>query len=462
MNISKIPYKWLVAIAFVAGLFMDLMDTTIVNVALPKLATDFHTTDTTLEWVVNGYLLSLAIWIPASGWIGDKFGTKKVFLFALFMFTIGSALCGFAWNVESLIFFRVLQGIGGGMMTPIGTAMLFRAFPPDERASASSVTAVPIALAPAVGPVLGGWLVDYVSWHWIFWVNIPIGIAAFLFGLKFLKEHKEENAGKFDFAGFFLSGIGLVLLLFSLSTAPSHGWAAPEVLFSGIVGIVLLAILVFVEQKSKNPLLHFALFKDRLFRTTNIVMFFAFSVWLGFLFILPLFLQQLRGLSAFESGLTTFPQAIGWIVMSFFASRLYPKLGPKKMIVSGLVGVLITSLFFIFITTNTNLWIVRFVMFIRGMSMVFAMIPMQAAAFSNISSEETGRASSLFNTNRQVASSFGVALLGTILFQLIIVKPYELFDYHVTFITTTVLGLIAVLFALTIRDKDAAASLGKK
>lgn len=464
MNFNSFPYKWLVAVAFVMALFMDIMDTTIVNVALPTLAQNLHANNTSLEWVVNAYLLSLAIWIPASGWLGDRYGTKKTFLFAIFVFTLGSALCGFAWNASSLIFFRVLQGIGGGMMTPVGTAMLFRAFPPYERAQASSIMTVPIAFSPALGPVLGGWLVDFVGWRWIFYVNIPIGIAAFLFSLKFLREHTEKNAGNFDLAGFLLSGFGLVFLLYALSLEPLKGWTNPEIVFSGILGIVLLTILVKVEQRNKYPLLHFGLFNERLFRTTNIVMFFAFAVWLGFLFVLPLFLQELRGLSALNSGLTTFPQAIGWLVISLIAARFYPKLGPKKMITWGLVGAMIFTFVFVFINTDTNLWIFRLIMFFRGITMGFAIIPIQAATFTNIPSEESGRASSFFNTNRQVASSFGVALLGTILFQLLGTQmslPTQLFAYHMTFIVATVFGSIAILFALTIKDEDAAASMVK-
>src|ERR1700682_2177204 len=242
-----LEYKWLVAIVCVCGMFMDIMDTTIVFVATPTLQRDFHTTTTSIEGVVLGYLLSLAIWIPASGWIGDRIGTKKVFLFALAMFTIASALCGQAHSLGELVTFRVLQGVGGGMLTPVGTAMLFRAFPPVERAKASTVLIIPTVLAPALGPIVGGWLVTDVSWRWIFYVNLPVGVVGFVLGALYLREHREETAGRFDLPGFLLSGAGLALVLYALSEGPEKGGRSASVLFSGIVGVVLFALLIVVE-----------------------------------------------------------------------------------------------------------------------------------------------------------------------------------------------------------------------
>jgi EmrB/QacA subfamily drug resistance transporter len=463
--LSRIPYKWLVAIAFVAGFFMDLMDVTIVNVAIPTLSRQLHVPDTTLEWVVTGYLLSLAIWIPASGWLGDRFGTKRIFLFALGMFTAGSALCSFAPNAQLLIAFRIFQGIGGGMMTPVGVTMLFRTFPPYERAQASSVVGIVAAAAPAIGPVLGGWLSDYVGWRWIFLVNVPIGIAAFFFSLKILKEYKEPNVGKFDLAGFALSGIGLVLLLYALSSIPTNGIKSPLIILSGVLGIAILIVLVLVETRRKSPILHFGLFKDRLFRTANSVMFFAFSLWIGFLFVLPLFLQDLLGLTAFQSGLTTSPQAIGWIVMSTLASRIYQKLKPRKMIVIGLTCTTLLTFSFLVINAGTSLWLIRTILFFRGLTMAFAVIPIQTIVFTNIQPRETGRASSIFNTNRQVASSFGTAVLGSILFELLISRQAagadQFFAYRAAFVAATILGLIAIALGTLVRDKDAAASFNR-
>src|SRR4051812_25075107 len=247
MKSVKVEYKWLVATAFIFGIFMDLMDVTVVNVGLPTLGRTFDAGRDSLAWVVTGYLLSLAIWIPAAGWIGDQFGTKKTFVFSLVTFVMASVLCGIAWNIESLIAFRVLQGVGGGMMTPVGMAMLFRAFPPHERAQASIVIIIPTVIAPALGPVLGGFFVDYVSWRWIFFINLPIGIAGILFTFFFVKEERMASLDRFDSKGFVLSGGGLVLVLFALSRGPEAGWTALSVLGPGLVGIAMFVALVFVE-----------------------------------------------------------------------------------------------------------------------------------------------------------------------------------------------------------------------
>src|SRR6266498_3654695 len=214
--IGRLEYKWIVGIVFVFGLFMDLLDMTIVNVAIPKLSEDLNASTTQVQWVVTGYLLSLAVFIPVSGWLGDRFGTKRIFMTALFLFTSASLLCGLAWSIESLIAFRVLQGIGGGMLTPVGTAMLFRAFPPQERARASAILVLPAVLAPATGPVLGGYLVEYYSWHWIFLVNLPIGLVGLVIAALYLREQREAAPGRLDLPGFFLSAPSLALLVYAL------------------------------------------------------------------------------------------------------------------------------------------------------------------------------------------------------------------------------------------------------
>jgi EmrB/QacA subfamily drug resistance transporter len=466
-----IPYKWLVATAFVCGLFMDIMDSTITNVALPRLTTQFHTTTSTIEWVVTGYLLSLAIWVPASGWIGDKFGTKRTFAFALFMFTLSSALCGLSWNVGSLIAFRLLQGVGGGMLTPVGAAMLFRAFPPEERAAASAVLAVPTFIAPAAGPILGGWLVDSVSWRWIFYVNLPVGIFGLIFTMLFIREHREQTAGRFDLIGFATSGLGLALILYGLSRGPEDGWSAANVVGTLALGVALFAVLVWYELHTDEPMLALRLFSDRMFRNANLFMAATVASMLGVLFLLPLFLQELRGISALQSGLTTFPQAIGMILVVPFASRLYPRIGPRRMMLGGIVGVTVTTALFMFIDINSSLWWIRLIMFGRGITMAWASVPMQAATFSTITSEDTGRASALMNTNQRVASSIGVAILATVLTQRTAAHLRTaaqtaaaqthagLLAYHDAFFAAILICFLGVACAFLIHDEDAAASM---
>src|SRR5579885_1049814 len=229
-RLFKLEYKWLVAIVFMFGLFMDILDSTAVNVAIPRLQDDFHAPLSTVEWTVTGYLLSLALFIPGAGFISDRFGTKRTFLAAMAIFVAGSALCGQARSINELIAFRFLQGVGGGMMTPVSTAILSREFPGEERAKASAIISVPVIFAPILGPVLGGYLVQYTSWRWIFYINLPVGIGGFILGMKVLREHVEPYAqGRFDFLGFFTGGAGAALLLYALSQAASYSWTSPDI-----------------------------------------------------------------------------------------------------------------------------------------------------------------------------------------------------------------------------------------
>jgi EmrB/QacA subfamily drug resistance transporter len=456
---------------FVAATFMDILDTTVVNVALPTLGAQFHAGTGSIEWVVTGYLLSLAVWIPASGWIGDRYGTKKTLLFALAAFTAASALCGQAHSLGELIGFRILQGVGGGMLTPVGIAMLFRAFPPEQRARASSVLLLPTVLAPASGPILGGWLVDTFSWRWIFYVNLPLGVAAFIFGWMFLEEHTEPTAGGFDVAGFVLSGAGLASVLYALSQGPDKGWGSGQVLVSGLGGIVLFVLLVVVELRIDKPMLEFRLLGDRMFRAANTVSLLAVGSFLGLLFLLPLLLQEVRGLSPLESGLTTFPQAIGVMLSSQFVGRLYPRIGPRRMIMFGMTGAAFVIFSFTQIDLGTSLWWIRFLMFIRGVFMAFTFMPLQAATYATIEPSDTGRASSIFSTGRQVGSALGVAVLATALAtrtthrlagltgSTAVINNAKVAAFHDAFIVAGIIAVLAALSGLMIHDEDAARTM---
>jgi EmrB/QacA subfamily drug resistance transporter len=234
---------------------MEFLDTTIVNVTLPTLATTFHVPTSDVSWIVTSYLLSFAVVIPLSGWLGDRFGTKRTFLAALVFFTLGSALGSVAWNVSSLLVFRVLQGIGGGMLTPVGSAMLYRAFSPHERAGVAALTALPIVIAPTLGPVVGGYLVQYHSWHWIFLINVPVGVVGFVSAARVLHEHREATAGRFDVPGFGLAALALVGLSYALETAGTHSVRDPVVLLTWSIGLVALALFIVAELRVRHPLI---------------------------------------------------------------------------------------------------------------------------------------------------------------------------------------------------------------
>lgn len=457
--------RWAVSITFVAAMFVSLLDMTIVNVALPALADEFGVGTDEIEWVVVGYLLSLAVFMPASGWIANRFGAKRTFLAALGLFTAASALCGMAGSLGQLVGFRVLQGVGGGLIVPVGTAMLFRAFPPADRARAARILVAPTALAPATGPVLGGVLVDHLSWHWIFLVNVPLGIAAVVFGWAFLDEHRAEEPGRFDVPGFVLSGAGLALVLYALDQGASNGWGTGRVVVSGIVGVAALAALVVVELRRDDPMLDLRLLGNRIFRTVNAAMVAAWAMFLGVLFVMPLFLQQLRGLSATQSGLTTFTEAIGVIVTSQIAARLYPRVGPRRLMVFGLLVTSAVTLGFTTIDLDTSGWVLRIGMFALGLGMGFMIMAQQAAAFAQITSADMSHASAIYSMVRQVAGAFGVAVLATVLTTVLpaagsAAPPADqLGAYHTAFVVAAVLGLVAVVLAARVRDEDAAPTM---
>jgi EmrB/QacA subfamily drug resistance transporter len=445
--IGSVPYRYLVATAFIIALFADVLDATIVNVALPTLGRELAVGNDVLQWVVTGYLLSLAVWIPASGWLGDRFGTRRIFLIALGIFVGGSALCGLAWSASSLIAFRILQGIGGGMLTPVGTTMVVRAFPREERARGSAIIGVPAVLAPVLGPLIGGYLVDSVGWRWIFYVNLPIGVLGLAFAAMVLQEARELKPGRFDLPGFVLAAISLVTLLYGFSRVPDEGWTSPLVLTSITVGALAGLALVKHENRRRDPMLDLSLFRDRLFAASNVTHFLTVAGLVGTLFLVPLYLQGLRGLSAWESGLTSFPQAVGLVCALPFAGFLYPRAGARPL---ALAGLLITAMSaFLLATTNTEseLWLIRGILFARGIGFGLVLLPLQTVTFANVSLSATGRASALFNTARQVAASLGVALLASVL-----VSATSAIDFHLAFGASALLGLAAAGAALRLPE----------
>ncbi len=388
-------------------------------------------------------------------------------LIAIVLFTGASALCGAAGSLGQLVLFRVIQGAGGGLMVPVGMAMLYRTFPPSERVRASSIMVVPTALAPALGPVIGGLFVTKLSWRWVFYVNVPIGIAAVTFGFLFLAAQRQENPGRFDLVGFLLAGAGL-------GSADVRGFGRPvpglgEPAHRGhpdASGPPCWSLLIWVELRHRQPLIDIRLFSDRLFRSASAVLAIGSGAFIGTLFLVALFFQDGLGLSALQSGLNTFPEAIGVMAGSQVVTRLlYPSFGPRRIMVGGLLLLAACMSLLALVDTGTNLWWVRVDMFVAGYAMAHVFVPSQAAGFATISPANTGRASTLFNALRQLGSAVGVALLTTVVAT---VGPTHvvagqsvpnLAAYHAAFLVAAATALIAAVCALTVSDAEAAPTI---
>ncbi len=468
MRLPRLDPKISVSIVFVASMFMSIMDSTIVNVALPSIGRQLNVPVAFIDGIVVSYVVSLAVVIPASGWLGDRLGTKRVFLIALAFFTLASALCGLASNITMLVILRALQGAAGGALTPVGTAILYRTFPPAERVQVSRILIIPTVIAPAAGPVLGGLLVDQLSWRWVFYVNVPIGIIVCLFGLFYLQEHREPGTGRFDVAGFVLAGLGLSLVMYALSEGSARGWTSLSILASGFAGVIALTAFVAVELRISEPMLDLHLFGNRLFRTTNLASMFASAGFLGVLYVGPLFLQEARGVSALTSGLTTFPEAIGVVISTQIIARFYARIGPRRLMVGGLIAVAIFMSLLTLMGSDTTLWLMRVLMFLIGAGMACSFFSVQTAGFATISPAATGRASAIFTAQRQVGAALGVALLSSVLNVIGTttqgpsgtIVP-NLLAYHAAFLASAVLVLLAACIALAIHDRDAAATMLK-
>jgi EmrB/QacA subfamily drug resistance transporter len=463
---ARISQKVAVSVVYVAAMFMSIMDSSIVNVALPSIGRDFSVAPTSIDAISIAFLVSLAVFIPASGWLGDRLGGKRVLLAAIVVFSVASALCGAATSLGELVAFRVLQGVGGGMLAPVGMAMMFRAFPPEERLRASSIAVVPTAFAPALGPVVGGLLVTDASWRWVFYVNVPIGVAALLFGAIFVEHSRESHPGKFDLPGFLLSGIGLGLLMYGVSEGPDLGWSSTSVLPAIAVGAVLAVTMVFVELRTAEPIVALRLLGDRLLRATNGAIVMASIAFLGTLFAVTLYFQDGRGLTALNAGLSTFPVAAGVMAGAAVASRvIYWRLGPRRHITLGLIGVAAVIALLALLGASTSLWWARLLMLAMGFAMAQVFVPAQAAGFATISAAATGRASTLLNASRQLGGAIGVALLTT---TLVLVGPTHQIAgrvvtnftaYRITFLVAAAAALLGVISSLTINDAEAAQTM---
>lgn len=461
---ARLTHQRATAVIYCVAMFMSIMDSQIVNVALPRLARDFHVTIPSVQWVVTAYLMSIAVFVPASGWLGDRFGTKRLFLIAVGAFTVASLLCASSTSLGELVVMRVLQGAGGGMMVPVGMSMLYRAYPPERRVHVARLTTRVMVIAPATAPIIGGSLVTWASWRWIFTINIPIGVAALLFGLVFLEEHRESRSGRFDAPGALLGGVGLGLLLFSVGSGPTLGWGSPEVVVTGVAAAVSLICFVRLELGRREPLLNLHLLRDRMFRRSCSVIGFQMTTFFGTLVFTSLYLQEGRGLSAINSGLSTFPEAIAIGIFSQLAAKIYPGVGPRRMMVGGFVGLAAVTSLLAQADLTTSLWAIRGLTFLLGVAVSFIILSNQASAFAQISSAETGHASAIFNTFQRASASLGVAILSVVLAaaggSVLHARP-PISAFHWVFGANVVLALLGAAMAMRVNDADAAPAMGR-
>ncbi len=415
---AGLQYKWIVAMVVIIGVFMAILDSTIVNIAIPRLQSVFGADLHSVQWVLTAYILAQGVATPAAAFLANRLGIKRFYIMSLAAFTLGSALCGLAWNLPLLITFRVVQAVGGAALFPLSLTLIFREFPPQERGTALGLFGVPALLAPALGPTLGGYLVTYADWPIIFYVNVPIGIAAVILASIFLRELRDETRQSFDAVGFIFSTIGLACVLYGLSSASTDGWGSTTVVSTLIVGSLALVIFVVVELVIINsggyPLLDLRIFTNASFTISTIANVFVVFALFGGLFLLPVYLQILRGQSAFQAGLLLLPQALASMVSVVVGGRLVDRFGVRVVVIPGLLILAVASWQLSFITADSPYWWLQTMIILRGLALGLVGQPLILSALSEIRPQKLTQASSLSTVVRAVSSSLGVAVLATL------------------------------------------------
>jgi EmrB/QacA subfamily drug resistance transporter len=401
----------------VLGAIMSILDMTIVNVAIPTLGSDFETSISTIQWVLTGYMLAFASVIPLTGWATERFGARRVWLLALFGFMAGSALSAAAWSVGSLIVFRVLQGLGGGLILPVGQTILAQAAGPQRLGRVMSVIGVPMLLAPIFGPVIGGAIVDQVSWRWIFLINLPIGVLAVLAAYRLLPEAKPQLGQRLDLRGLALLSPGIALFLFGMSEAGNQGaFDNARTIAAASIGLVLVALFAWhASTRGKDALIDLSLFARRGFATaaaTNLLLGIALF---GSLILLPLYYQAVRDESPLQTGLLLVPQGVGAALAMPLAGWFTDQIGARVVVSVGMVIAMLGTLAYTQVGADTSYLYLAAALLVIGIGLGSTIMPSMAAAFQTLSRQETPRATSALNAIQRIAAAIGTALLAIIL-----------------------------------------------
>ncbi|HYV14889.1 MAG TPA: MDR family MFS transporter [Conexibacter sp.] len=407
----------IVAAVVVLGAVMSILDTTIVNVALDTLSRELHAPLDTIQWVSTGYLLSLAMVIPLSGWCSERFGTKRVWMTSVAVFGLGSVLCGLAWSADSLIAFRVLQGFGGGMIMPVGMSILAQTAGPSRLGRVMALIGFPMLLGPILGPVLGGLIVDNTSWRWIFYVNVPIvALALVLAGRLLQSDQGRADAGRLDLVGVALLSPGLAGIVFGLSEVESHGGIGAPIAFGPILaGILLVAAFARHAWRAQRPLVDVRLFRFGSFSAASASVFLIGGALFGTMLVLPLYYQVARGQSALTAGLLMAPQGLGAACAMPFAGRLTDRVGGGLVAVTGLTIMTLGTLPLAFVGADTSYGLLGATLVVRGVGLGCAMMPTLAAAYACLERAAVPRATAALNALQRVGGSVGTALLAVVL-----------------------------------------------
>ncbi len=411
-----------VAGVVVLGAIMSILDITVVNVALPVFQNVFADDPTrpldysTVAWTVTAYTLSLATVIPLTGWAADRFGTKRLYMLALLLFTAGSALCATATSINMLISFRVLQGLGGGMLMPLGMTIMTRAAGPARMGRLMAILGVPMLLGPILGPILGGWLIQTQSWHWIFLINVPIGAVALGYAYFALAKDHTEPSESLDLLGVALMSPGLALFLYGISSIPGKGTMNdPKVYINMTIGVVLMAAFVWHSFRPKHPLLDLRLFRNRNLTVSTVTMFMFAAAFFGGLLLVPTYFQSVRGESTLHAGLLVAPQGIGAMITMPIAGTLVDKMPVGRIVPFGLVLIIGGMFGLTQLTSTTSYSTIIVLLFIMGLGMGGTMMPIFTTALKTLTHHEVARGSTLLNITQQIASSVGVAIMSVLL-----------------------------------------------
>jgi len=411
-----------VAGVVVLGAIMSILDITVVNVALPTFQTAFAkggdlVAYSTVAWTVTAYTLALATVIPLSGWAADRFGTKRLYMLAILLFTLGSALCATATSINMLIAFRALQGLGGGMLMPLGMTIMTRAAGPQRMGRLMAILGVPMLLGPIGGPILGGYLIEHHSWNWIFLINIPLGVIALVYAQLVLAKDNPHPTESFDFVGMLMMSPGLALFLYGVSSIPGEGTiASAKVLIPAILGLALVVAFVFYSFRPEHPLLDLRLFKNRNLAISITTMFLFAAAFFGGLLLMPTYFQIVRGESVEHAGYLMAAQGLGAMVTMPLAGALTDKMPVGRIVPFGLVGIIGGMFALTQITSTSSYWgFLIPVLFIMGLGMGGTMMPIMTSALKTLRAHEVARGSTLLNITQQIASSIGVATMSVVL-----------------------------------------------